>query len=595
MKLRFSNLKYSFRCLGVLIKAHPWFLFSQILSVIFLVFETLIPINIVQEILTAYKNGGDLKQIIIIVSYNIAIIIACEVANKFIDYLVSFIQAHFTLAFATVLFNKLYSIDYDFHENPKFLDNYTRALDNGAENIYNVAHNQMELIKTTIRSIAIFVIIIQIHWIAVLYTLVIALVYMICRRTAGEISFNRMTEVRPYQRKRWYIARTYFVKDAIPDIKITDINDIMIKEHNQILKDTIRVYNKHTWKIVLVEFFGSSFMVSIYPFILGTVCYFVLGMKDVTVLAKLTVAASMLHNFVKSFTQIITNIQIYALETRIPFEVLDMESQIEGKGGLPLDNEFESLKVENASFAYIDDNYVLNDISFYVKKGEKIAIVGHNGAGKTTLVKLLLRLYDVNKGDIKVNDINYKELDPKSLRLKVGAVFQNSEIYSVSVAENILLRKMETKEDEELVVNALKFSGIYDYVQTLPEGINTMVTREFMKEGAMFSGGQIQKIAVARGYAQNYELFILDEPSSALDPIAEAEMYHNMLKLGEDRTLIFISHRLSATANVDRIYLFENGRIAEAGTHEELMSIEGGKYREMFASQSEKYLGAKHD
>ena len=111
----------------------------------------------------------------------------------------------------------------------------------------------------------------------------------------------------------------------------------------------------------------------------------------------------------------------------------------------------------------------------------------------------------------------------------------------------------------------------------------------------MFSGGQTQKIAVARGYAQNYELFILDEPSSALDPIAEAKMYHNMLLLGKDKTIIFISHRLSATANVDRIYLFEHGKIVEAGTHEELMKINNGRYNEMFRSQAEKYLGGTYD
>lgn len=117
-----------------------------------------------------------------------------------------------------------------------------------------------------------------------------------------------------------------------------------------------------------------------------------------------------------------------------------------------------------------------------------------------------------------------------------------------------------------------------------------MVTREFYRRGTIFSGGQIQKLAIARGYAQNYNLFILDEPSSALDPIAETKMYHNMLELGKDKTLVFISHRLSAAVNADRIYLFERGRIIEYGKHEELMKNKNGTYRKMFESQSEKYL-----
>ena len=129
-----------------------------------------------------------------------------------------------------------------------------------------------------------------------------------------------------------------------------------------------------------------------------------------------------------------------------------------------------------------------------------------------------------------------------------------------------------------------------EYVNKLPEGINTSVSKEFDRDGTIFSGGMRQKLAVSRGFAQNYDLFILDEPSSALDPLAEVKMYHNMIELGKDKTLIFISHRLSATANVDRIYLIEEGRIKEAGTHEELMNIPNGRYREMFVSQSEKYF-----
>ena len=157
------------------------------------------------------------------------------------------------------------------------------------------------------------------------------------------------------------------------------------------------------------------------------------------------------------------------------------------------------------------------------------------------------------------------------------------------------MKEIETEEEREKVVEALKFADIYDYIMTLPDGIDTMVTREFRSDGAVFSGGQLQKIAVARGYCQNYEVLLLDEPSSRLDPIAEAKMYQNMLKMGERKTLIFISHRLSAAVNCDKIFLFENGIIKEKGTHEELMKIENGKYKEMFVSQAEKYIGDNND
>ena len=229
-----------------------------------------------------------------------------------------------------------------------------------------------------------------------------------------------------------------------------------------------------------------------------------------------------------------------------------------------------------------------------ISKGEKIAIVGINGAGKTTLVKLLLRLYDVDEGNITINDQDYKQINTKSLREKVGAVFQNIEVYAVTIAENVLLREVKGQEDIDLVNKALEFSGLYEYVYSLPDNINTKVTREFHRQGIIFSGGQMQKLAIARGYAQDYQLFILDEPSSALDPIAEAKVYNNMLELGKNKTMIFISHRLTTTVNADKIYLFENGAILEQGTHEQLMDL-NGQYKKMFESQAIKYLGGDYN
>ena len=157
-----------------------------------------------------------------------------------------------------------------------------------------------------------------------------------------------------------------------------------------------------------------------------------------------------------------------------------------------------------------------------------------------------------------------------------------------------MLREVKGQEDIDLVNKALEFSGLYEYVYSLPDNINTKVTREFHRQGIIFSGGQMQKLAIARGYAQDYQLFILDEPSSALDPIAEAKVYNNMLELGKNKTMIFISHRLTTTVNADKIYLFENGAILEQGTHEQLMEL-NGQYKKMFESQAIKYLGGDYN
>ena len=411
----------------------------------------------------------------------------------------------------------------------------------------------------------------------------------------GKIRYKFMTKQRPYMRRRWYTSRIYFVKDSIADLKTTGMNDIMLDEHAKNGEKLVDVHDEFARPITFISVIGNFLTASIFPVVLGIMAYFALKNLDVSKLASFTVAASTLSNLIVNIAKKVTTIQENAVECKVPFSVLDMTSKIEGVNGKKVSEDFTELSVNDMSFKYPNGKYnTLNNISLHIKRGEKIAIVGENGAGKSTLVKLLLRLYDTSSGSIEIDGDKYQDLEASSIRNVIGAVFQNNEVYSVSVAENVLLRKMETKEDEKLVIEALEFADIYQDILKLPEGINTIVTREFHRRGSVFSKGQTQKIAVARGYAQNYQLLILDEPSSALDPLAEAKMYHNMLEMGRNKSLIFISHRLSATANVDRIYLFSNGRIAESGTHEELMKL-NGIYKEMFTSQAEKYIGGKHD
>ncbi|HOH18574.1 MAG TPA: ABC transporter ATP-binding protein, partial [Bacilli bacterium] len=384
--------------------------------------------------------------------------------------------------------------------------------------------------------------------------------------------------------------RVFFLKDAMADLKTTAIEALLLKNHHLVSQELVKVYDHYALRKTIWEFLGSVLIAFIYPGVLGIVAYYAFIDLQIAAFASLTVAATTIANLISRLVNILANIQSEMIESRVPFIFLSMTSKIEGRGGQRV-GDFQSLKIKHLDFGY-DEKIVLHDLNMEIKQGDKIAIVGANGAGKTTLVKLLLRLYDCSKGEIVYNGEPYPSLDPSSLRKKVGAVFQNPEVYSVTIGENVLLKPVETKEEEQLVIDALKFSGLYDDVMRYEEGIQTLVTREFQIKGAIFSGGQMQKLAIARGFAQNYQLFILDEPSSSLDPLAEAKLYQNMLELGKDKTLLFISHRLSTTINCDYIYLFENGIIVEAGKHDDLMKLKG-QYWAMFNSQSEKYLGGE--
>ncbi len=589
-----NKIKYAFKSLSLLIKNHPIYLLLQVLDTICGVARTLIPIDLITRIVNIYMDNSllmdeKLSSITTVTIIYVAILVIVSSVGAIVDLVTFYIRNHFTLFFSTYLFRKLDTIDYAFHEQENFLDNYTRALDNGPENVYSLAISQIDLIKNIILSFSVFTYIISTSLVGIVYAILVAIAFYFLRRYTSKQFFKERTESRPLFRERMYLRRVYFVKDSINDLKTTDIHDVLIENHQILTDKLIKVYKKYGKKRAVSEVVSTFLMSTIYPVILLISVHEMIGQGDVTLFAALTVAAGKVSTLVTGIADIVGQIEIYSLEAKVPFELFEMNGVIEKAGRITELGEFSELKVQNLDFAYTD-RLVLKNVNFHIKKGEKIAIVGHNGAGKTTLVKLLLRLYDGASGDIYYNDYNYKDINTDPLRKNVGAVFQNSEVYSVTIGENILLRKLETEEDYELVSRALKFSGLDKVVNKLEDGIDTIVTREFHKKGMIFSGGNQQKLAVARGYAQNYQLFILDEPSSALDPLAETEMYKNMLELGKDKTIIFISHRLSATANVDRIYLFENGEVLESGTHEELMKNTNGRYYEMFSSQAEKYL-----
>jgi ATP-binding cassette subfamily B protein len=263
-----------------------------------------------------------------------------------------------------------------------------------------------------------------------------------------------------------------------------------------------------------------------------------------------------------------------------------LETKPEMVSGDKILDTFESLEFKNVCFAYKDKN-VLENVSFKVNKGERIAFVGYNGAGKTTTTKLIMRLYDVTSGEILINGINIKEYDINSLREKMGAVFQDYKVFAATVAENVLADKY-TPDKEQIVINALNDSTFGEKLSALEKGINTELTREFYDDGTELSGGENQKIAIARVFAHNNELIIMDEPSSALDPIAEYNLNMGIDKNARDKTVVFITHRLSTTRHVDRIYMFEYGKITEEGSHDSLIE-KNGNYARMFNLQAEKY------
>ncbi len=253
-------------------------------------------------------------------------------------------------------------------------------------------------------------------------------------------------------------------------------------------------------------------------------------------------------------------------------------------------NAEHTIEFVNVSFRYPGTNRdVLKNISFTIHPGETLALVGLNGAGKTTLIKLLTRLYDPTAGQILLDGEDLRSYDLKSLYSTFGIIFQDFGKYAVSVKENICLGDIHREGTDEEVVSAAKQSTASDYIEKLPDGYNTPLMRYFENNGLELSIGQWQKLAIARAFYADSDIIILDEPTASLDPMAEQEIFNQFDRLRNNKTTVFVSHRLSSATIADQILVIENGCLIEKGSHTALMA-QGGKYAELFTTQSKRYI-----
>lgn len=247
-----------------------------------------------------------------------------------------------------------------------------------------------------------------------------------------------------------------------------------------------------------------------------------------------------------------------------------------------------TIEFRNVSFRYPNtEHYVLNDISFKINRGEKLSLVGINGSGKTTLVKLLCRFYEPTEGNIYIGGVNIREYSPSEYNKLLGVVFQDFKLFSFSVKENIT---MSEQDDPAGVEDCITQCGLKEKVEGFCQETDTFVYKDFDENGIEFSGGEGQKLAIARALYKNAPVMILDEPTASLDPIAEYEIFKRIHHVTQGKTAIFISHRLSSTQFTDKIAVFQNGSLAEFGCHTDLMEIEDGVYRNMFSMQQKYYL-----
>ncbi len=407
-------------------------------------------------------------------------------------------------------------------------------------------------------------------------------------------SFQIRMERNPHERKREYVKRVFYLGDYAKEIRLNpEIPDILLQTFEQANEEVYRVEKKHAMRRlflgVMRRYVSNDFFSDV---LYITYLVFQAAVRGVLSFSGVAILYNSFGRLKRGMS-IFTDVYPFACESSLYVQkirdFLAYEPKIQSEEGIEPAEGAREMELDGVSFAYDQrTGGLLRDISLHIAPGEKIALVGYNGAGKTTLVKLLMRLYDVDAGRILADGRDIRTYDVQKYRDSIGTVFQDFQIFAGSVMENVLLDVADGCS-EDGIKEALADSGLMERVERMEKGIDTPLTTEFMEDGMDLSGGESQKLAIARVFYRKAGLMILDEPSSALDPIAEYQLNHAMLSATKDKTVIFISHRLSTTRLADRIIMLEQGRIVEQGSHSELLERDG-KYAQMWRVQAGAYI-----
>lgn len=495
---------------------------------------------------------------------------------------------------------KIMHVDYSYLENPYYLDLKERAsfacVNQSA--VFNLIDYCAQLLKGIVTLVGVITVMLTLGPVLFAVCAVTILVTIILMTTFSKYQVHFFSEIIPINRRYGYYLGLGFSEDSIQ-------------------KDS-RIYNMEPMLRARVEAYTDEFMAEFEKFykkqgimkgtinlianLQAAITYGYVGLRVLTRrfgtqigIGSFSMYVSASIQFTAAFKTLIENVvhMKQLLDYLEPFLELMQLPELKQEGQIPFEGEIEEISFEHVCFTYPgSDKEVLSDISFTINRGEKISIVGLNGAGKTTLIKLICRLYHPTSGKIRINGNDIFDYDYETYTKKVAAVFQDYKLFAFTLRENITADDYNSQLDDK-VNTIVEEVGLTEKISELPNGLDTLYGKVYDQEGIELSGGQAQKIAIARALYKDASLVIMDEPTSALDPLAEADIYQNFNQMVENKTAIYISHRMSSSVFCDRILVIDGGHVADFDTHQNLMKKGESLYCELFKAQADNYVVAE--
>ena len=471
-----------------------------------------------------------------------------------------------------------------YFENSDFYTTVEQSKSAISNTIFSAYANIMTIWGNVAALVSVIVVLINIDPFLIVFVLFTFPMIVVSKKLGNLLSVKEL-KLTKAERMKSYYQNTWLSKEFVREFKTTNAAKIPNKYYDKSYDESIKLHKQFSRKLLFWDFLSKGFSIT---FIVAA-CYlysiFAYAYSDSFSISEFGVVFVAIMNVISRLRKLFKcyeNASGYLVKLNALREFWNFQIE-ENRSGDQIPEKFNTLEFKHVWFSYDKQNYVLKDINFKINAGEKTTIVGYNGAGKSTIIKLILRFYDPDKGEILYNGINIKQYDLNKYREKFSSVFQDFHIFSIKLAENVTMRTYNVDSISKIQnllsrTNSEELIGLENY----------FLGREYDKNGKVLSEGQKQKLAVTRLAFDSFDIAILDEPSSALDPISSEKMFESLTKIIQNRTMILISHSMAAAKSSDRILFLDMGVLSGQGTHAELL-VQNKTYAEFYNCQAKSY------